>query len=48
MRGRGLGEELVRGALDDVRRRRAKIRPDCWFVREFLQNNPDYLDLKSA
>jgi len=45
MRGRGLGEQLVRGALDDVRRRGAKVRPSCSFVREFIQLNPGYADL---
>ncbi|MEY2397406.1 MAG: uncharacterized protein QOJ00_580 [Actinomycetota bacterium] len=45
-RGQGLGDELVRGALDDVRRRGAKVRPQCWFVRDFIDENPEYADLK--
>ncbi len=50
LRGRGLGEQLVRGALDDVRQRNAdaKVRPLCWFVREFIEDNPDYADLAEA
>jgi len=48
LRGRGLGEQLVRGALDDVRRRNAKVRPLCWFVDEFIQHNSDYADLKAS
>ena len=47
-RGRGLGEQLVRGALDDVRRRGAKVRPQCWFVREFIDANPDYGELRAG
>lgn len=48
LRGQGLGEQLVRAALDDVRRRDAKVRPQCWFVRDFLRDNPDYADLKAS
>lgn len=48
MRGQGLGEQLVRGALDDVRGRGAKVRATCWFVREFLDDNPQYADLRAA
>ena len=45
LRGQGYGEQLVRGALDDVRRRDAKIVPACWFVREFVGDNPEHQDL---
>jgi predicted GNAT family acetyltransferase len=48
LQGRGLGEQLVRGALDDVRRRDAKVRPLCWFVRDFIRDNPEYSDLRAA
>jgi predicted GNAT family acetyltransferase len=48
LRGRGLGEVLVRAALDDVRRLDAKIRPGCWFVREFIDDNPEYADLLAS
>jgi predicted GNAT family acetyltransferase len=44
-RGRGNGEVLVRAALDDVRARGRTIVPTCWFVREFVDLNPDYADL---
>jgi predicted GNAT family acetyltransferase len=48
MQGQGLGEKLVRSALDDVRRRNAKVVPLCWFVREFIDDNPEYADLKAS
>jgi predicted GNAT family acetyltransferase len=48
LRGQGLGEQLVRAALDDVRARGAKVRPLCSFVREFIATNPKYRDLKAA
>lgn len=42
LRGQGLGDKLVRGVLADVRQRRLKIVPRCWFVREFISGNPEY------
>jgi predicted GNAT family acetyltransferase len=47
LRGTGLGDRLVRAALDDVRRRGAKVRAACWFVRDFLHQNPEYADLRA-
>jgi predicted GNAT family acetyltransferase len=44
-RGQGLGEVLVRAALDDVRTGGGRIIPACWFVAEFVRSNPDYEDL---
>jgi hypothetical protein len=46
-RNQGLGEQLVQGALDDVRRRGAKVVPMCWFVAEFLEEHPEYADLRA-
>jgi uncharacterized protein len=43
--GRGVGGTLVRGALDDVRRRGARIVALCPFVRSWLERHPDYQDL---
>jgi uncharacterized protein len=48
LRGQGLGEELVRAALDDIRRSGRKVIPACWYVAEFLDRNPDYADLRAA
>jgi len=47
-RGRGLGDVLVRGALDDVRARGEVIVPACWFVADFVDANPEYRDLVAA
>ena len=44
-RGQGLGEVLVRGALEDVRGRGFRVVPACWFVDVFVRNNPAYADL---
>ena len=45
MRGKGLGAELVRHALDDVRRSGGKVVADCWYVAEFIAEHPEYGDL---
>jgi len=43
--GQGVGGTLVRGALDDVRRRGARIVAACPFVRAWVERHPDYQDL---
>jgi predicted GNAT family acetyltransferase len=47
-RGRGHGETLVRGMLDDIRARGERVVPRCWFVAEFLDVHPEYADLRAA
>jgi predicted GNAT family acetyltransferase len=44
-RGEGLGERLVQAALDDVRARGERVRAECWFVREFIDQHREYADL---
>ncbi len=43
--GAGYGETLVRGALDDARRRGWRIVPECPFVAHFVADHPEYADL---
>lgn len=44
--GRGLGDELARNALDDVRRRALQLVPLCPFIAAYIRRHPDeYLDL---
>lgn len=44
--GRGLGDELARAALDDVRRRGFVLIPICPFIAAYIRRHPDeYLDL---
>ena len=47
-RGRGLGDVLVRAALEDVRTTGRTVVPQCWFVRELIEANPEYADLLAA
>ena len=44
-RGRGLGAELVRAALDDVRSRGGRVEATCWYVAQFIDEHPDYREL---
>lgn len=46
--GEGVGSELVRGALDDLRARGLRVRPLCPFVAEFIERHPEYADLVSS
>ena len=45
--GQGLGAQLVRFALDDVRAANRRVRPECWYVAEFIAEHPEYADLSS-
>ena len=47
-RGHGLGEVLVRGALDDLRRRGTAVKASCWYVADFLRDHPEYHDLREG
>jgi predicted GNAT family acetyltransferase len=44
---RGLGSQLVRGALDDARARGLAVRPVCPFVQWFMETHADYQDLRA-
>ncbi len=46
--GHGVGSMLAAGALDDLRARGLRVRPDCSFVAEFIDKHPEYADLKMA
>jgi predicted GNAT family acetyltransferase len=42
LRGRGIADELVRQALEDVLARGLKVIPSCWFVRRYIDRHPRY------
>lgn len=44
-RGAGLGAVLVAGMLDEIRSTRRSIRPQCWYVAQFLGEHPEYADV---
>lgn len=43
--GSGRATVLVKGALDDIRRRGLHIVPVCPFVERFIERHPEYDDL---
>ncbi len=45
MGGRGIGSALVAGVLDAARERGLFVLPYCSFIRHYIQQHPDYLDL---
>jgi hypothetical protein len=42
LRGKGIADELVRHALDDVLARGLKVIPSCWFVRVYIDRHEEY------
>lgn len=44
-RGQGIGAVLVGGVLDDLRARGQQVVPQCWYVRQFIEEHPDYSEL---
>ena len=47
-RGRGIGNILVREALDDVRAKGLTLTNFCDFVGRFIDAHPEYADLLDA
>lgn len=43
--GRGIGSQLVKGALDDVRARNLKVVAQCPFVAGYIGKHADYSSL---
>jgi uncharacterized protein len=44
--GRGLGGTLVQAALDSAREQGLRVRPICSFVAAFIDDHPDYAELR--
>jgi len=45
LRGQGIAGRLIKGALDDVRRRGLKLVPQCPFVARYIEGHPEERDL---
>jgi len=41
-RGQGFAAILVRAALDDAREQGRTVVPECSYVRDFVESNPEY------
>jgi uncharacterized protein len=46
-RNQGLAAILVRAALDDAREQGRSVVPECSYVRDFIEANPEYRRLIS-
>ena len=45
LRGRGLGSQMMRAVLQDVRAKGLKVVPRCPFVADYIRRNPEFTDL---
>jgi predicted GNAT family acetyltransferase len=43
--GKGLGSQLAKFALDDVRGRGLAVIPVCQFIAGYIHRHPEYVDL---
>ncbi len=43
--GRGIGSQLAKGALDQVRARGLKVVPLCPFIKAYIEKHQEYQDL---
>jgi uncharacterized protein len=46
--GQGHASTLARSALDDARARGLRVKPDCPYVRSYIQKHPEYADLVAS
>jgi predicted GNAT family acetyltransferase len=44
-RGQGLGNELARRTLDQIRERDLRVVPLCPFFARYVEQHPEYLDM---
>ena len=42
LRGHGVAEQLVTGALEQIQRQGARFRPSCHYIQGFLKSHPQY------
>lgn len=43
--GQGIGSELVKAVLDDIRKKELQVVPQCPFVGAYIRRHPEYMDL---
>jgi len=46
--GQGIGSALVAGVLEAARERGLTVLPYCSFIRHYIQQHPEYMDLVAA
>ncbi|MGJ5180498.1 GNAT family N-acetyltransferase [Bradyrhizobium oligotrophicum] len=47
LRGRGIGSQLVEGALALIRADGRKVVAGCSFVADYLRDHPEYQDIRA-
>jgi predicted GNAT family acetyltransferase len=45
LRGRGLGSQMMRAVLENVRAQGLKVVPMCPFVADYIDRHPQFADL---
>lgn len=45
LRGRGIGSQMMRSVLTDIRAQGLKVVPRCPFVADYIHRNPEFADL---
>jgi predicted GNAT family acetyltransferase len=45
--GQGVGSRLARAALDTVRDRGQRVKPECSFIRSYIERHEEYQNLVS-
>jgi uncharacterized protein len=45
LRGKGIGGQLVKGVLDDIRAKGMRVVPRCPFVGRYILSHPEYREL---
>lgn len=48
LRGRGVAEQLVTGALEQIQRQGAKFVPTCPYIQSFLKSHPQYQEAAAS
>ena len=43
--GRGVGGQLARGALDDLRAHARRVVPECPYIAAWIRRHPEYAEL---
>jgi uncharacterized protein len=45
LRGEGIGEDMVRAAVEYARENGLKIKPDCPYARKVIEETPEFSDI---
>ena len=48
LEGQGVGSELARSVLDDIRQRNLRVIPECAFMAGYIKRHSEFQDLLAA